>query len=70
MGNDFWWKPSATAVLRSGWGRGTFALTLDVYGDYIPGDGVALRTLPEPPAVAKPAEAASNVLRLFARQAD
>ena len=47
-------------------GRSTFTLTLDVYGDYIPEeDGGALNTLPEPPAPAKPAEAASNVVSLF-----
>jgi hypothetical protein len=42
-----------------------------VYGDYIPEqDGGALNTLPEPPAPAKPAEAAGNVVSLLARQAN
>jgi integrase len=52
-------------------GHSTFALTLDVYGDYIPEtDGGAANKLPEPPAPAKSAEAASNVVKLFGRQAN
>jgi integrase len=47
-------------------GNSTFTLTLDVYGDYIPEeDGGAVNNLPEPPAPAKPAETASNVVSLF-----
>jgi hypothetical protein len=39
---------------------------LDVYGDYIPEeDGGAANNLPEPPAPAKLAKAASNVVPLF-----
>ncbi|MCK8646891.1 tyrosine-type recombinase/integrase [Mycobacterium colombiense] len=50
-------------------GHSTFTLTLDVYGDYIPEeDGGAANNLPEPPAPAKAAEAASNVISLFGRQ--
>ena len=50
-------------------GHSTFTLTLDVYGDYIPEtDGGAANNLPEPPAPAKPAETASNVVNLFGRQ--
>lgn len=48
----------------------TFTLTLDVYGDYIPEeDGGAANTLPEPPAPAKPADTADNVVKLFGAQA-
>ena len=47
-------------------GHSTFTLTLDVYGDYIPETyGGAVNALPEPPAPAKPAEKASNVVQLF-----
>ncbi|HME78731.1 MAG TPA: hypothetical protein VKI00_24685 [Mycobacterium sp.] len=47
-------------------GHSTFTLTVGVYGDYIPEEeGGALNILPEPPATAKPAEAASNVVPLF-----
>jgi integrase len=50
-------------------GHSTFTLTLDTYGDYIPEqDGGALNTLPEPPAPAQRAEAATNVVPLFGRQ--
>jgi hypothetical protein len=47
-------------------GHSTFTLTLDVYGDCIPEeDGGAANKLPEPPASAKPAEAAvGNVVPL------
>jgi integrase len=52
-------------------GHSTFTLTLDVYGDYIPEvDGGAANNLPEPPALVKPAEIASNVVNLFGRQAN
>ena len=48
-------------------GRSTFTLTLDVYG-YIPEqDGGAANNLPEPPAPARPAEAANNVVPLWRR---
>ena len=47
-------------------GHSTFTLTLDVYGDYIPETyGGAVNALPKPPAPAKPAEKASNVVQLF-----
>lgn len=52
-------------------GRSTFTLTLDTYGDYIPEeDGGALNMLPEPPALAKPAELPSNVVPLFGLRAN
>jgi integrase len=51
-------------------GHSTFTLTLDVYGDYIPDDGGALNTLPEPPTPAKQADLLSNVVSLFGRQAN
>jgi integrase len=51
-------------------GHSTFTLTLDTYGDYIPEEeGGAVNTLPEPPAPAKHCEAASNVVKLYERQA-
>lgn len=47
-------------------GHSTYTLTLDVYGDYIPEqDGGALNTLPAPPAPAKVAKTAGNVVELF-----
>jgi integrase len=50
-------------------GHATYSLTLDVYGGYIPGaDGGVPNALPEPQA--KPAKAASNVVKLFGRQAN
>jgi integrase len=50
-------------------GHATYSLTLDVYGGYIPTeDGGAANNLPEPTALAKPAEAASNVVKLCGRQ--
>lgn len=52
-------------------GHSTFTLTLDVYGDYIPGeDGGAQDALPEPPAPAKQAELPDNVVSLFGRQSN
>jgi len=54
-------------------GHGTFTLTLDTYGDWIPEeDGGAGNQLPEPtaPAPTKPALAAtpSNVVQMFGRR--
>lgn len=47
-------------------GHSTFTLTLDTYGDYIPEqDGGAANNLPKPPVPLKPAEAVSNVVKLF-----
>ncbi|WP_370499879.1 tyrosine-type recombinase/integrase [Mycolicibacterium sp. jd] len=44
-------------------GHSTYTLTLDVYGDYIPEeDGGAANNLPEPPAPARPAGTATNVV--------
>jgi integrase len=51
-------------------GHSAFVLTLDVYGDYIPGEDCgALNTLPEPTAPVRPADAMTgNVVRLRQRQ--
>jgi integrase len=47
-------------------GHSTFTLTMDVSGDYIPGqDGGVLKTLPEPPAPEQPANLPNNVASLF-----
>lgn len=49
-------------------GHSTFTMTLDTYGDYIPEqDGGVANNLPEPPAPAHRAEAASNVVPLRRR---
>ena len=54
--------------VSSGLANSTFTLTLNTYGDYIPEqDGGALNTLPEPPAPARSAEEASNVVPLRQR---
>ena len=46
-------------------GHSTFTLTLDTYGDYIPEqDGGALNTLPEPPALVRPASVSGEVVPL------
>ena len=50
-------------------GHSTFTLTLDVYGDWIPEqDGDASNDLPEPPAPAIDATAATNVVEPFGQQ--
>jgi len=52
-------------------GHSTFTLTLDAYGDWIPEqDGGAANDLPEPPALAEPAELPSNVVSLFGTKAN
>jgi integrase len=66
------WLSSGVHFMQvSKWiGHGTFTLTLDVYGDYIPeDDGGAVNPLPEP-APAKPAENPNNVISLIGRQAN
>lgn len=53
-------------------GHGSYTLTLDVYGSWIPKEeGGTQNTLPEPPAAtADVAELPSNVVNLSARQAN
>jgi integrase len=47
-------------------GHSSYVLTLDVYDDWIPEeDGGASNPLPEPTAPVRPADEASNVLKLF-----
>ena len=53
-------------------GHGTFTLTLDTYGDWIPEeDGGAANSLPEPEVVSAPTPPPeperSNVIQLFGR---
>lgn len=51
-------------------GHGSFTLTLDTYGDWIPEeDGGAANTLPEPPkASQREVDLPENVVQLFGRQ--
>ncbi|WP_231706549.1 MULTISPECIES: hypothetical protein [Tsukamurella] len=52
-------------------GHGTFTLTPDTYGDWIPEeDGGALNTLPAPalPAATPPTEELASVIQLFGGQ--
>ncbi|WP_182349461.1 hypothetical protein [Tomitella gaofuii] len=56
-------------------GHGTYTLTLDTYGDYVPArDGGAANTLPEPSAATRPEPQPqgqtepSNVVSLFGRK--